>query len=168
MTEHEQPPIDNEQQWQPLSPRFLPRSLASEALLALAIAVAAPVAASFTGGALVIPAWAWALLPAYLIVQLVVLPPAIRRAGYALREEDLQFRKGLFVHRRKAVPLRRVQHVETSRSPLDRVFGLSTIKLYTAAAGSGNLTIHGLDVATANRLRHHIVERVRGEATTDE
>ena len=110
----------------------------------------------------------WGLLPAYLGVQLAVLPAAIRRAGYSLRQDDLQFRKGLFVHRRKAVPLRRVQHVETRRSPLDRAFGLSTIRLYTAAAGSGNLTIEGLTVDAANTLRNHIVERVRAEATPDE
>ena len=154
--------------WQPLSSRFLPRLLTGQFLTVLAVAVAFPLGTALIGRSEGIPAWAWALLPAYLAAQLAVLPAAIRRAGYALREDDLQFRKGLFVHRRKAVPLRRVQHVETFRSPLDRVFGLSTLRLYTAAAGSGNLTIEGLDVADADALRQWVVDRVRGETDSDE
>lgn len=137
-------------------------------MMVAGVAIAVPLAASFAGGQIAIPAWAWGLLPAYLFAQLALLPPAIRRSGYVLRQDDLQFRKGLLVHRRKAVPLRRVQHVETSRGLLDRAFGLSTIRLYTAAAGSGNLTIEGLDVDTANTLRNHIVEQVRAEIDSDD
>ncbi|MEM9057303.1 MAG: PH domain-containing protein [Pseudomonadota bacterium] len=154
--------------WQPLSARFLPRVLAGEALTVVAVGICVPLAAAFAGRSGAVPGWAWLLLPAYLALQLAVLPPAIRRAGFALRRDDLQFRKGLFVHRRKAVPLRRVQHVETLRGPLDRAFGLSTLKLYTAAAGSGNLTIQGLDRSTADALRHTIVERVRDEPDADD
>jgi membrane protein YdbS with pleckstrin-like domain len=92
-----------------------------------------------------------------LAIAIGFIPRRVRAYGYALRADDLVFRRGLIFQRQVAVPYGRLQLVDVSRGPLSRLLGLSELKLVTAAASSG-VTIPGLPLESAEKLRDHLIE----------
>lgn len=105
------------------------------------------------------PLWlAWTIFVATLLVRLwrlALVPRQVRAIGYAERNEDLLIRRGLFFQRVLVVPYGRMQYVDVAVGPLERIFGLSSIKLHTAAAGT-HATLEGLPAAEAARLREQL------------
>ena len=94
-----------------------------------------------------------------LIVSLVWPGIAVPRQGYVLRDKDILFRKGVIWRSVTAIPFNRIQHVETSSTPLDRKFGLATLQLFTAGGSSGDLKIDGLGKDVAEGLRVFILNK---------
>jgi uncharacterized protein len=76
---------------------------------------------------------------------------------YQERHEDLIVARGVMVQRLSVVPYGRMQFVEVTAGPIERSFGLSTVKLHTAAAAS-DARIPGLERAEAARLRDRLTE----------
>lgn len=104
--------------------------------------------------------WAWIPLIAIVIVTLVMLVVAPRRAraiGYQLREDDLLLRRGIMFQRFVAVPYGRMQLIDVTRGPVSRVLGLADLRFVTAAA-STNVMIPGLVEGDAAALRDRLVE----------
>lgn len=82
-----------------------------------------------------------------------------RHKGYALREHDVAFRTGLFWRKTTLLPFDRVQHAEVTQGPLQRRFGVSTLKFFTAGGSSVDLKIEGLLADDAERLRVAVLAR---------
>ena len=80
---------------------------------------------------------------------------ACARGGTCEREDDLLVRRGVLVSRLSVVPYGRMQLVEVTAGMMERMFGLSTVKLHTAAARS-DARIPGLEPAEAARLRDRL------------
>jgi hypothetical protein len=76
---------------------------------------------------------------------------------YQERQEDLIVARGVMVQRLSVVPYGRMQFVEVTAGPVERIFALSTVKLHTAAAAS-DARIPGLERAEAARLRDRLTE----------
>jgi hypothetical protein len=76
---------------------------------------------------------------------------------YQERHEDLIVARGVMVQRLSVVPYGRMQFVEVTAGPVERIFGLSTVKLHTAAAAS-DARIPGLEREEAARLRDRLTE----------
>jgi uncharacterized protein len=76
---------------------------------------------------------------------------------YQERNEDLLVARGVMVQRLSVVPYGRMQFVEVTAGPIERLFQLSTVKLHTAAAAS-DARIPGLERAEAARLRDRLTE----------
>ena len=74
---------------------------------------------------------------------------------YQERDEDLIVERGVLIHRLSVVPYGRMQFVDVSAGPIDRVFRLATVKLHTAAAAS-DARIPGLERDEAARLRDRL------------
>jgi membrane protein YdbS with pleckstrin-like domain len=72
--------------------------------------------------------------------------------SYAEREDDLLVQRGLLVRRLSVVPYGRMQFVDVVAGPLERSFGLATVRLHTAAAAT-DARIPGLAADEAARLR---------------
>jgi len=75
--------------------------------------------------------------------------------SYAEREDDLFVQRGLLVRRLSVVPYGRMQFVDVVAGPLERSFGLATIRLHTAAAAT-DARIPGLPAEEAARLRDRL------------
>lgn len=75
--------------------------------------------------------------------------------GYLEHDEDLEVRRGVMVQRLSVVPYGRMQFVEITTGPVERLFGLATVKLHTAAAAS-DARIPGLHPDEAARLRDRL------------
>lgn len=80
--------------------------------------------------------------------------------GYALRERDIIFKKGWIWRSSTIVPFNRIQHTEIDQGPIERLFDLSVLKIYTAGGSSSDLKIPGLLPDTANRLKDYIQLKV--------
>ena len=83
--------------------------------------------------------------------------------GYAERDTDLYVRSGLLFRRLVAVPYGRMQVVEVESGPIERHFGLASVKLVTASAGT-DARIPGLDAAAAAVLRDRLTEKGETQA----
>ncbi|HZK05589.1 MAG TPA: PH domain-containing protein [Actinomycetaceae bacterium] len=90
-----------------------------------------------------------------------LIPRQVRAIGYAEAEDDLVIRKGILFRSIRVVPYGRMQFVDVNQGPLDRAFGMSGVKLFTAAATT-DAELPGLPTEEAARLRDRLTER--GEA----
>jgi membrane protein YdbS with pleckstrin-like domain len=90
-----------------------------------------------------------------LLIRLLFLRRSLRSWGYAERADDLLVRRGLMVRRLSIVPYGRMQFVDVTAGPLERLFGLATVQLHTAAAAS-DASIPGLLPEEATRLRDRL------------
>jgi membrane protein YdbS with pleckstrin-like domain len=71
---------------------------------------------------------------------------------YLERDDDLIVARGLMVRRLSVVPYGRMQFVDVVAGPFERMFGISTLHMHTAAAAS-DAVIPGLSREEAQRLR---------------
>jgi len=82
---------------------------------------------------------------------------AFDRWGYALSEKELLVRRGLWVRQFTSIPTSRIQHVDTQQGPLEQLFGLTRLLVYTASGQGADSVIPGLEPEEAERLRDHLV-----------
>jgi membrane protein YdbS with pleckstrin-like domain len=97
-------------------------------------------------------------------VEWVLLRGRYRSWGYAEREDDLLIRRGFLFRKLSVVPYGRMQFVDVTAGPVERVFGLSTVKLHTAAAAT-DAKLPGLAAAEAERLRDRLAALGEAQAS---
>ena len=137
----------------PVSPRFwLARQteLGLTAFVLLILAVAAGIAIDR----------GWAVIPAAIVIVWFSVAWFVERGryrawGYAERDEDLIVTRGLLFKRISVVPYGRMQFIDVTAGPMDRLFGLATVQLHTAAAAS-DARIPGLLLTDAQALRDRL------------
>lgn len=146
--------------WMAPSARLWRMRLAQMAVAGPILVVVAGVAAGIAVGA-----WAGALAAAAVAVAAGFVLWVERRRylawAYREREEDLIVSRGVLVRRVSVVPYGRMQFVEVTAGPVERVFRLATVQLHTAAAAS-DARIPGLERDEAVRLRDRLA--MLGEA----
>ncbi len=82
------------------------------------------------------------------------------RRKYALREKDISYKCGLFTKKLTTVPFSRIQHVETDEKPISRIFGLSSLSVYTAGDSSDDLVIKGITKEKALQIKEFITTKI--------
>ena len=98
-----------------------------------------------------------ALLLALLIGSLMVKQTGAK--GIALRERDIAYQSGLYWRKVVVLAFNRVQHVEVSSGPLQRKFGLATLKFFTAGGSSVDLKVDGLARKRAQQIRAFVLSK---------
>ena len=78
-----------------------------------------------------------------------------RAWAYQERDEDLLVSRGVLVRRLSVVPYGRMQYIDVTAGPVERLFKLATVKLHTAAAAT-DARIPGLEPREAERLRERL------------
>ena len=146
-------------EWQQLHPRYA-AAIRVAATIALTIVAAAVTIAQI---ALDIPLAPTVMLYFALLIVItsaMIWPGiSVQRQAYVLRDKDILFRKGVIWHAVTAIPFNRIQHVETSSTPLERKFGLATLQLFTAGGSGGDLKIGGLGKDVAEKLRVFVLNK---------
>ncbi|MHB1924469.1 MAG: PH domain-containing protein [Acidimicrobiales bacterium] len=89
------------------------------------------------------------------VASLWFLHRRFRAWRYLERAEDLVVVRGVMLRRLSVVPYGRMQYVDVTAGPVERLFGLATVKLHTAAAAS-DARVPGLEPAEAARLRDQL------------
>jgi len=88
------------------------------------------------------------------------LPPVYYRAlEFGVDAHGITIQRGLLWRSRIALPRIRVQHTDVSQGPLQRRFGVATLKLYTAGSRYTKIELPGLAHAEALALRDALLAR---------
>jgi len=100
------------------------------------------------------------VLPVAGLAICVVAVPELRwrRWRWEVRPEAIDLRHGALTVRRTLVPMRRVQHVDTTRDVIEQRLGLASVRVHTAA---GSHTIPLLTLADADEVRERIADLAR-------
>ncbi|MFD1634002.1 PH domain-containing protein [Haloplanus ruber] len=124
---------------------------------AVAAAVLTTITVAVDRLAVDLPGWA---PPAVLVVVLgvgVSLALARYRVWrYEVRDDALYLERGIFTRVRTVVPFVRLQHVDSSRGPVERLLGLASAVVYTAGSRGADVRIPGLTPAGADDLRERL------------
>lgn len=94
------------------------------------------------------------------VVSMYLAGKQYDRAGYALRDQDVTHRSGVWWHTVTTVPFSRMQHCEISQGPVQHAFGLATLRIFTAGGTSSDLSIDGLLKEEAVRIKDFITEKI--------
>ncbi len=73
--------------------------------------------------------------------------------GFEIRDDHLYIEHGVIKKVYSMVPFVRVQHIDTDRGPIDRMLGLSTLRVYTAGSKGADIKVPGLDREEASELQ---------------
>jgi len=75
---------------------------------------------------------------------------------FEVREDDLYLERGVLTRVNTVVPFVRVQHVDSARGPIERLFGLANVVVYTAGSRGADVTVPGLTRTGADDLRERL------------
>ena len=90
----------------------------------------------------------------------VIWPPLqYQRFRYTLRDQDLLVEQGVLFRSWTSVPYNRIQHADTRQGPLERLFGLSRLLVFTASGPLPDGSIPALAEARATELRDLLSRR---------
>jgi membrane protein YdbS with pleckstrin-like domain len=95
-------------------------------------------------------------------ISLLLPPLTWSRWRYGFPGDLLLMRYGVLFVEERAVPVRRMQHVDLVRGPIERLFGLATLVVFTAGNEGSAFRVPGLSAARAMELRDRIVQ-MRGD-----
>lgn len=85
---------------------------------------------------------------------------SFRKKGYALREKDILFRKGILSTTTTVIPFNRIQHVALHEGVFSRMYQLSELQVYTAGGSSSDLHIPGLPREEAERIKTFLLNNI--------
>lgn len=97
------------------------------------------------------------------VAGLVIVQRRFVAWGYAERADDLIVKRGVLFARLSVVPYGRMQFIDVTASPFERIFGIATVRMHTAAAAS-DARIPGLVASEAARLRDRLAELGESQA----
>jgi membrane protein YdbS with pleckstrin-like domain len=103
-------------------------------------------------------------VPLLALLAVLVIPGRVyRRLRYRLTEQMLQSVHGWMFHTDTLVPLARVQHLDVTRGPLDKLFGTASLVVHTAGTHNSVVTVRGLAPDRAAEMRDIIRQHVRAD-----
>lgn len=147
--------------WRSPSPRLLTIRRLEVGVVALVVAVGVFVVVAF--GDLTVAVIAAAVVVCVGLVLEVVVTRRVHSWGYAEREDDLLVRRGVLFARLSVIPYGRMQFIDVTAGPIERAFGLATVRMHTAAAAS-DARIPGLAADEAARVRDRLAELGESQA----
>jgi uncharacterized protein len=109
-------------------------------------------------------------LPPFGLVPLLVLLAGLwlvlgagrrwRHWGYAFTGGELHVARGWLTRVHTIVPVLRVQHIDVTQGPIERMFGVSQLVLHTAGTDNSMVALPGIARATAEEIRDAIRARI--------
>ena len=103
------------------------------------------------------------LLPLFAYTILVAPARRYRAWGYRLADDELRVAYGVWTRVETHVPLARVQHVDISQGPIERMFGVCRLILHTAGTANSVVVLPGLSRSNAEAIRDEVRSRIREE-----
>lgn len=154
-------PRVNEVLFEPLEKNYLWATLLSRILTALFIWFPAFIVITATdswGDSRIVIGFLifWAVFSVYLIVMGWL---GFSKKSYALRERDVIYKSGVLWKRKITIPFNRIQHSNIRQGPIDQLFDLASLNIFTAGGSSSDLTIPGLSPQTAQSLKDFILQK---------
>jgi membrane protein YdbS with pleckstrin-like domain len=99
------------------------------------------------------------------ISGMTIAPDRIyRRLGYAIDGRLLRTVRGWLFHTDTVVPFVRVQHIDVTRGPVDKMFGTASLVVHTAGTHNSLVVLPGLSPERAAEIRDSIRSEIRADA----
>lgn len=107
------------------------------------------------------PIWggwlAWLLTSVFFTVKNYAI------AGYAIRQKDIAYRRGVLFRTITTIPFNRIQHCEITEGPVEKMFELATLKVFTAGGSSSDMAISGLHNTEARQIKQMITRKIESD-----
>ena len=143
----------------PLDPRYIQVLRTTIALRAVALVMGAMIleaAGPVPGG------WLSAPLAIMGTAAAAVLPARqYARWSYRMGDGRLQVVRGILFRSDTVVPFGRVQHIDVQQGPLERLWRLGSLTLFTAGTHNTSVTLPGLPHTQALAMREAIRAQIR-------
>ena len=104
-----------------------------------------------SGGELALYVMLGLVLLAGVLLQLF-LPLQLTRTRFLLRRQDFLLESGVWWRQAVLIPLTRVQHVTVSQGPLQKHYGLATLKVFTAGGVHAEAALQDIAYDEAQQL----------------
>lgn len=88
--------------------------------------------------------------------------------GFMLRDKDIIHRQGVIFRNRTSIPFNRVQHCEINQGPIQRIFDLHTLQIFTAGGSNSDLSIPGLKGDKAQQIKEFILKKTVEQEETEQ
>ena len=100
------------------------------------------------------------------VIWLVIRMPLRRHhaRGFRIVADRLRVVRGLLFRSDTVVPFSRVQHIDVTRGPLERYYGLATLVLHTAGTHNSSIRLPGLGDHEALAMREAIRKTIASAA----
>lgn len=154
-------PAVEEAAWQPLQSSYLKRQLLGLAIGQGILLIGGIVFVSIMSfwGKLWLVSGGIFLWAAHTVLRWMLVRKGFAKKAYALRERDLLYRSGLLWQQMLVIPFNRVQHCSIQEGLLDKVYGLASLRVFTAGTSGSDLVIPGLDPQNAQRIKDFLINR---------
>nr|WP_298719591.1 PH domain-containing protein [uncultured Steroidobacter sp.] len=109
----------------------------------------------------------WPFAPALVVIGGIFLSwwwPSVsyRHLRYGVDETGIAIESGVIWRSRIALPRVRIQHTDVSQGPLERRYGIGTLKMYTAGSRHTKIELPGLQHEEAIALRDALLAEGAG------
>ena len=82
-----------------------------------------------------------------------------RHRCWRLSDIGLEIKSGVWFKEDQAVPWARVQHADVSQGPIQRMYGIGTLTVYTAGTANSSVAMEGMTYEKAIDLRDEIIRQ---------
>ena len=106
------------------------------------------------------PLYVYIVLVMFFLFQSVYYYASFFKRKYALRQQDITYKKGLFFKSTLTIPFNRIQHIEIDEGLFSRIFSLASINIYTAGANNLDLAIKGIPKKKAAEIKEFITATI--------
>jgi hypothetical protein len=107
---------------------------------------------------MVIAVLATAIIAAVILLNMILHGAGVRAWRLQQRQDEIIIEQGVLVRETILLPMNRVQHIDTHQGPLERAFGLQSLRIATAAE---IIRIPSLLPARAAALQRSIIEYIK-------
>lgn len=144
----------------PIDRRFAFSQWLSYGLLWLVFVAALDLVPRLTSWPWTHQAWPIGLASVIALGHMVLIYKDALSRGWSLRDHDFLYRYGIFWRHQVIVPFARIQHVETITGPIDRLFGICRMRIFTSGGSGGDLDVLGLAAPLAQQIREQLMAQI--------
>ncbi|MCC5919225.1 MAG: PH domain-containing protein [Cyclobacteriaceae bacterium] len=111
---------------------------------------------------------ALAVLVPIILIRVVITIAVFPTRKYLLRDQDISYEQGKIFYAMTTVPVNRIQHVSLGQGPLEGLFKLAHINVYTAGGVQADLHLPGLKKQKAEDLKEYLLHKVKDLKVADQ
>jgi len=100
----------------------------------------------------------------YLVFAVIVFFSSIasvKKRGFAIREKDILYKRGLISTTTTMIPFNRVQHVAMHEGVFSRIFNLAQIQIFTAGGSTSDVKISGIEKEKAENIKELLMQKIQ-------
>ena len=129
------------------------------------IALLALIILTWPPGWLLILVAAWGVLATGMLWGTLFWPRMVyRHTSYLVTTAGLEIRRGIVWRTITSLPKSRTQHTDVLQGPLQRQYGIATLTTHTAGTENAAVTLAGLSIDKAQRIRDYLIQGTETDA----